>query len=241
VKTSAPPQDKFLIWDFDGTLAYRDGRSWSHTLAEVAREHADLPDVTADTLRPYVLSGFPWHTPERQHGPWTSADAWWDALFPVFENAFRSACGFSASDAQRLAERMRPAYLDLKRWSVFDDTREGLDALTERGWQHILLSNHVPELPQLVEALGLTKHISRLFNSAQTGFEKPHSQAFLNVLQSMPRNAAVWMIGDSIEADIKGAEAVGVRAILLRSQSPHVPLCCGNIERVVATLRNAGF
>lgn len=229
-------QSKYLIWDFDGTLAYRTGRSWSHTLAEVAREHAGVPNVTADTLRPYVLAGFPWHTPERRHGPWISANAWWDALLPVFEHAFYCACGVSASQARCLAKRVRPAYLDLERWSLFDDTEGGLAALTDQGWQHVMLSNHVPELPQLAEALGLAKHILRLFNSAQTGFEKPHSQAFVNVLSTLPRSADVWMIGDSMEADINGAVAVGVRAVLLRSRSPHAPLCCESMEELKATL-----
>ena len=99
-----------------------------------------------------------------------------------------------------------------------------------------MLSNHVPELPQLAEALGLAKHILRLFNSAQTGFEKPHSQAFVNVLSTLPSSADVWMIGDSMEADINGAVAVGVRAVLLRSRSPHAPLCCESMEELKATL-----
>jgi putative hydrolase of the HAD superfamily len=228
--------NRYLIWDFDGTLAYRSGRSWSHTLAEVAQQHAGLPHITADAMRPHVMAGFPWHTPERQHGPWASADSWWDALLPVFEQAFHFVCGVSAAEARGLAGRVRPAYLNPARWNLFEDTEAGLSALSNHGWQHVILSNHVPELPRLVDALGLTKHIRQLFNSAETGFEKPHSQAFLNVVAELPPSAMLRMIGDNLEADVNGAGTVGIPAILLRNRNPAAPICCQDMEELCAML-----
>ncbi len=33
-------------------------------------------------------------------------------------------------------------------WELFDDTLPALDQLSADGWSHVVLSNHVPELPR---------------------------------------------------------------------------------------------
>ena len=60
-----------------------------------------------------------------------------------------------------------------------------LSALAEAGWTHAVLSNHVPELADLIEALGLTSHFARVFNSADIGVEKPNPEAFRIALDAM--------------------------------------------------------
>ena len=90
-------------------------------------------------------------------------------------------------------------------------------------WKHVILSNHVPELPSLVHGLGLSPLIHRVVNSAETGFEKPHTGAFQAALTSLDNPEEVWMIGDSMNADILGAESVGLRAILVRSDDARAP------------------
>jgi FMN phosphatase YigB (HAD superfamily) len=81
----------------------------------------------------------------------------------------------------------------------------------------VIVSNHVPELPQLVDALGLGGLVDRVFSSALTGYEKPHPQAYLHALRECGRPAARWMVGNNPLADVAGAEAVGIPAILVRS------------------------
>ena len=91
-----------------------------------------------------------------------------------------------------------------------------LKQLQDVGWTHVILSNHVPELPDIVTTLGLSPYITRIFTSALLGYEKPHPQAFRYVLDELHNPAVVWMIGDNPEADIAGAEASGIPAILVR-------------------------
>jgi putative hydrolase of the HAD superfamily len=61
-----------------------------------------------------------------------------------------------------------------------------------------------------------------VFNSAITGIEKPNASAFESVLSKLPpppeRN--VWMIGDNFHADVRGAESLGIPAILVRERHP---------------------
>ena len=65
-------------------------------------------------------------------------------------------------------------------------------------------------------------HLAAIFNSAQTGYEKPHPQAFRNVLAWLPEPEAVWMIGDNYTADVLGAQAVGLPGILVRETHPEL-------------------
>ena len=120
---------------------------------------------------------------------------------------------------------MRPTYLNPDRWRLFDDTLTALEALTGDGWRHVILSNHVPELSGLVEGLGLSGRFERIFNSALTGYEKPHPQAFRLVLEAFPDAGPRWMIGDSLRADVRGAEAVGIPAVLVRRYHADAERC----------------
>jgi putative hydrolase of the HAD superfamily len=110
--------------------------------------------------------------------------------------------------------------------------------MTASGWQHVVLSNHVPELPPLLEALGLASHMGRVFNSAQTGVEKPHPQAFRNVLTALGGATQIWIVGDSVQADIAGAQAVGLRAVLVRSQHPQAVHCCETLAELPRVLHS---
>jgi putative hydrolase of the HAD superfamily len=64
---------KCLIWDVDETLGYWIGM-WSGTLAEVLPQVMPMCWATADHLRPYLQSGFPWHHPEQPHAPHQGSD-----------------------------------------------------------------------------------------------------------------------------------------------------------------------
>ncbi len=206
---------KLLIWDFDGTLGYRAGGAWTASLLEVVQREVPNSPVTSDDLWPYTQSGFPWLEPEVSHPQLTSADGWWAALEENFEAAYRGV-GFSAVQAHDLARQVRATYLAPDRWRLYDDAVPTLTRLRKDGWTHAMLTNHVPELPEIAARLGLAHLFARIFNSAQTGYEKPHPQAFRQVLEAFAGAGPRWMIGDSYGADILGATAAGIPAVLVR-------------------------
>jgi putative hydrolase of the HAD superfamily len=76
--------------------------------------------------------------------------------------------------------RVRSTYLDPSTWVVFDDTVAALELLAGEGWNQVILSNHVPELPQLVAALGLSSYFTAIHTSGTTGFEKPHPRSYVS-------------------------------------------------------------
>ena len=56
---------KLLIWDFDGTLGYRDSvmepgaGAWTAALLETVQREAPECPATAEELRPYIRVGLP--------------------------------------------------------------------------------------------------------------------------------------------------------------------------------------
>ncbi|HTV49072.1 MAG TPA: HAD-IA family hydrolase, partial [Phycisphaerae bacterium] len=75
-----------------------------------------------------------------------------------------------------------------------------------------------------------------IFNSADTGFEKPHREAFENVRRSLPPHSKIWMVGDNFVADIQGAEQVGIPAILVRKSHPEAKRHAEQLAGVIALL-----
>lgn len=227
---------RFLIWDFDGTLGYREGK-WEGAIAEVLRRHAPEVAVRRELIWPHLQTDFPWLTPQFPHPEIRVADAWWARLHPVLARAF-AAQGLPEEAARALAPHVRAVYTDPAGWRLFDDALPTLDCLAAQGWRHILLSNHVPELPAILTHLGLTPHFHAVFNSAQTGYEKPHPQAFRLVLDAAGSADALWMIGDSMTNDIAGAAAAGIPGILVRKSRPEATFACPTLEQVPGILAN---
>jgi putative hydrolase of the HAD superfamily len=226
------------IWDFDGTLAERPGL-WSQCLADLANAHTSSSSYRREQFAPHLQAGFPWHTPEVAHVEIRTAQAWWQAMNSTFTTAFICGGGFSESQAAALAQLVRHEYTNPSCWQVFPDTKSTLSYLAQRGWRHIIVSNHVPELPKLVEALGLAQYFESICTSALSGYEKPHRLAFLNALPFGVRVQDAIMIGDSEEADIKGAQAVGMRAFLVRKPDPRREGLVMQLRHIAAALGEA--
>lgn len=210
--------DRVVIWDFDGTLAFRRGH-WPDCLVEILDREQPGHGLTAEAFRPWMVSGFRWHDWETEHQPVAEPGAWWSPVEVIAAEAY-AAAGVPAATAARLAARLRETYLERARWALFDDTLDALRLTRAAGWRNVLLSNHVPELPDLVADLGLTVLLERIFNSATTGFEKPHPAAYQLALDSLGRPERVWMVGDQPRADVEGPEAAGIPAILVRTDAP---------------------
>ncbi|MFJ2744803.1 HAD family hydrolase [Streptomyces sp. NPDC087440] len=103
---------------------------------------------------------------------------------------------------------------------MYPQSLEVLDQLAAAGWQHILLSNHVPELPDLLDALQVRSRFRAVFNSATTGFEKPHPEAFRLARAAASPGHRLLMIGDNGQADAAGAVRCGIDAIWVRRDRP---------------------
>jgi putative hydrolase of the HAD superfamily len=229
------PAPGAILWDFDGTLAHRPGM-WRGCLIEALDEHEAGHGVDAEDVRPFLQDGFPWHRPEVPHPELGEPEAWWHAVELVMARAYERV-GIAPARAGELATRARELYIDPTRgWVVFEDTVPVLERLRAAGWRHVSLSNHVPELPALVDGLGLGSSIETVLTSASIGYEKPHPAAFELALGRCGGSDRVWMVGDNPVADVGGAEAVGIDAILVRRSAPGVARRADDLWGVLAII-----
>lgn len=206
-----------VLWDFDGTLASRP-LMWSRELLEAARETAPERSLDLEALRPHLRTGFPWHEPELAHPHLCDPDAWWTHVAGVLSRALQ-AVGLPAHQADRIARRARAKFVDPAPYEIFADTRPVLEHLTAQGWEHLVLSNHVPELPQMVEAMGLAGHFRAVLSSANLGYDKPHPEVFRLAREAAGDPPVLWMVGDNPMADYAGATACHIPAILVRTEA----------------------
>lgn len=219
---------KTIIWDFDGTLAHRPSL-WSGTMTEVLEERFPGSGIVREHIRPYMRNVFPWDTPDIPHPELSAPGAWWAYMEPVMAEAYEAA-GVDKEKAPYLAHLAHVRYVDPSGFILYEDTVSTLERLSRDGWRHIILSNHVPELEDIVSGLGIRKYFSCCISSAHTGFEKPHPEAFKSALAACSHPNTVWMVGDNIEADINGAAAFGIPAVLVHTPDP------GNVRYHADTL-----
>jgi putative hydrolase of the HAD superfamily len=136
-------------------------------------------------------------------------------VYPTFVRAYVGA-GLDEATARALAPAVRTHVIDPTTYLLYQDTLPALQELRSAGWDHVILSNHVPELPDIVAGVGLDSYVAEVISSAETGYEKPHPVAFRIALERAGNPTCVWVVGDNPEADVRGAEAAGIRAILVR-------------------------
>ena len=208
---------KLALWDFDGTLAHRAGM-WSGTLVEVAAAEAPHLSLSIDDIRGHLRTGFPWNRPDEPHPHLADADAWWAALHPYMAAAYERV-GVPSDTAAALATKVRERYLALDAWRVFDDVTPALEWLTAAGWRHVIVSNHTPELADLVDGLGIGGHFLACVNSAVVGYEKPRREIYEAALAAGPGASQVVMVGDNPVADVQGAAGAGIPGLLLDRQA----------------------
>ena len=101
-------------------------------------------------------------------------------------------------------------------WYLEDDTITVLEELNNRGYHLGLISNAADDLDvqKLIDRMALRPHFDFILTSAACGFRKPHPLMFqkaLNHFSYQPHQTA--MVGDTLSADISGAENLGIYSI----------------------------
>lgn len=212
------PSGRVIIWDFEGTLAVRAGR-FTGALVQAARRCDPAFAVTDDAVRPLLGGAFPWHGATLRHGFAGDADAWWASLQGFSAQALQRL-GMDADRAAAAVALARSVYLDPAGWTCLAGATDTLDALSARGWTHVLMSNFAPELDGIVEALGLADRLAMVFSSGRVGLEKPNRAYFDHVLAEIAPARAAVMIGDNPQADVAGGRSVGLKTILIGGSDP---------------------
>ncbi|MEA2374813.1 MAG: hypothetical protein QOD53_1276 [Thermoleophilaceae bacterium] len=118
--------------------------------------------------------------------------------------------GLTVSDA-------REALLASIRFSAFPDAAPALTELRARGVRLVAASNWDCSLSEVLERAGLRELLDGAVSSAEAGAAKPAGAVFaaaLAVAGCEPGQAL--HAGDSVDNDVAGARAAGIRAVLVR-------------------------
>jgi putative hydrolase of the HAD superfamily len=107
---------------------------------------------------------------------------------------------------------------------LFPDAIPTLEALRAAGYRLGIISNWSWNLPDLCDGLGIMPYFEHIVTSARVGASKPHRAIYdyaLNWFSVRPEEAV--QIGDNPIADVSGARARGMHAILIARRDRPAP------------------
>ena len=105
---------------------------------------------------------------------------------------------------------------------LFDGAIEILDYLLPKYNLHIITNGFAEVQYKKINNSGLSSYFKTVTNSEMAGVKKPHRNIFefaLSLAKTNKENAI--MIGDCIDADVKGAIDYGMKAILFDEKNSH--------------------
>jgi putative hydrolase of the HAD superfamily len=158
---------------------------------------------------------------------WTSTDElqrlerdWWRTL--VFRVV--AWAGVVIGDFDAFFDDLYEHYSGGRAWECFPEVTGVLGGLRARGIKIAVVSNFDSRLPGILVDLGIRDPMDAVVYSSGVGSAKPEAAIFqqaLDVLGVAPSRAI--HVGDSVSADVGGAAAAGVAALLIRrDRSPDV-------------------
>lgn len=209
--------DKVIFWDFQDTLAHND---WmiSKALYKTLIKNEPNTNIIIDDFKKKPLKGFPWQEPEKGYLHLSNSNAWWKNAEGIFLDCYKEF-NIIEEKAIKYARQVREELIKADEFILFEDSIEILNYFKNKGYSNIILSNHIPELPKIVENLGLSPYLIDCISSANVGYEKPNPRIYEYALEKYNIKEEVWMVGDSITSDVKGPEKAGIKGVLVRSES----------------------
>lgn len=94
--------------------------------------------------------------------------------------------------------------------------KDALERIQSLGYRMVVVSNSDGSMRRNVESIGLAQLFDALIDSSVVGFEKPDPRIFRVALQTVGADAERTVhVGDLYAADVVGARAAGVHAVLL--------------------------
>lgn len=121
---------------------------------------------------------------------------------------------------QDLIQRAMEEYYrpEIEAWQVYPDTVDTLVALRDGGFEMGLISNAQSDyaVRTILRKFDLEKFFKVILSSAALRLRKPRAEVFLRALDALNvKPSQTVFVGDSIDADIIGARALGMRALHL--------------------------
>jgi putative hydrolase of the HAD superfamily len=199
-----PSRLRAVVFDVDFTIARPGPDLGADGFRRVGERHGLVLDPKRyEEARHAALQTLDRH-PELDHD---------EEIWVLFTQRILEGMG-AGGDTHAAAVELTRAWEHADRFELFDDAVPVLDALRARGLKLGLLSNTSRDLEAFVAHHRLS--VDAVLTSRVHGKTKPHATIFARILELLSVGAAdAVMVGDTLEDDVEGARAVGMRAILL--------------------------
>lgn len=208
---STAPLPRAVLFDLDDTLVVFDpvcGPAWR----EVCGRHAGRAGLSAEELHRGIqeVSRVFWSDPERHRAGRLALEE--TRAAHVAEALRRRGIADPG-----LAETIGREYSELQesRIALFPDALATLSALREAGVRMALVTNGSARLQRRkIERFGLERYLAAFLVEGELGFGKPDRRVFERALQALEATPEkTWCVGDNLEWDVAGAQAVGIAGI----------------------------
>lgn len=215
-------QPKVIFLDAVGTLFGVKG-SVGEIYSAIALAEARI-DVSAENLDRAFVQSFKTAKPPVFHGieveniPQMEFE-WWEAI--ARDTFTRVGIMAKFSDFGAFFRKLYDYFASERPWYIYPDVIPALQIWQEKGIELGIISNFDTRLDKVLELLELKQFFHTVTISSMAGSAKPDSQIFLTALAKHNcQSEEVWHIGDSLNEDYRGAQAIGIKPFLLdRSKS----------------------
>jgi putative hydrolase of the HAD superfamily len=200
-----------VLFDVDFTLCRPGPELSAERYARIAERHGVVIDVSRyDDAREAAALNLKRH-PELLHD---------DTVWHRFTEEIFVRMGGPEEIASECATEIEQGWEVSENFELFEDALPVLEELRAAELRLGLVSNGIRDLNEFVAHHRLD--VDAIVGSRAHGYVKPHPTIFQSALQQLGVDApAAVMVGDSLEEDIAGARALGMRAILIDRENRH--------------------
>lgn len=203
-----------LLLDLDDTLL--DGSLFPQSVVRTCEELASLrTGLEAMRLQEANHTVFGAYGPE-SHGAWTLGGLSGAELTLEVWRRTLQACGNHDDELAHFAAKTHLRFAR-ESYQPFPDVAVLMSAVRQARVPIALVTNGAADTQRnKIEALGIASNFSALSISGETGIAKPDRRAFTVVLTALGVSGkSVWHVGDSLAADVAGANAAGLTSVWL--------------------------
>ncbi|KAG7437724.1 Glyceraldehyde 3-phosphate phosphatase [Fusarium oxysporum f. sp. raphani] len=207
------PPPTMVFFDLDNTL-FNHKHSLSSAISAVQRISPLLHEIPLKVL----------------------AEKYNEVLNHVYDKYLRNEMAHEDQDAEKVKLFFKCLDLEEPDSQHIEHFRNTLRRLRNNGYRTAIITNGPTESQiEKAKAIGIFDLVERVITSQEVGHPKPEVRIFQYALEKLEvQPHCAYMIGDSVEADIKGAVNAKITPILYSpSSNTSLEVLCGNIIPVI--------
>jgi putative hydrolase of the HAD superfamily len=204
-------EPRAVLFDVDFTLCRPGPELSAERYARIASRHGiTLDPALYEQAREAAALNLKRH-PELLHD---------DSIWHRFTEEIFTGMGGPAEIAAECATEIERGWEISENFELYEDALPALEEVRKAGLRIGLVSNGIRDLSEFVAHHRLD--VDAIVDSRSHGWVKPHPTIFEAALELLRVRAdEAVMVGDSLDEDIEGARALGMRAILIDREERH--------------------